>query len=209
MRQEALAEAMMKQIISDNSFDNYPGIATELRKTRITSPYPDIRSYAAVLERVFHLSRGKVTFQLFSYEDTLQPFESFAVNATHKSPDWWEAYNAVKHDFLTNMNHATVRSMIRASAALFLLVVIYPPNWKNHELRGRIKGGMIQNDKLYEYEGSIGAHETLTMAFFPHLGARGLRTPDIVASSKLFPSHIVAHRPESPRQIRASSLGHR
>jgi hypothetical protein len=183
----ALAEAMMKQIISDSSLDNYTGIATELGKARaVSSPFPDIRSYAAVLEKVFHLSRGKVTFQLFSYEETFRPFESFEVDATRKSPEWWDAYNAVKHDFLTNMNQATVRSMIRASAALFLLVVLYPADWQNHALRGRIKGGVIQNGKLYEYEALTGIHETLLMAFFPHLGARGMRTQDIVASSKLF-----------------------
>ena len=196
-----LVEAMIKRIIFDNSLDNYPGIAKELGEARrVPASSLDIGGYAEVLEKVFHLSRGKVRFRLFSYEDTCQPFSSFS-DPSHRSPDWWDAYNAVKHDFFTNMNRATFKYLISGSAALFLLVALYREDWQNHALRGRIRGGIIQDGEFFDHSVSGGIPDTLSMAFFPHLGVKGGHIQDIVASSTLFNSTLVHMDQSDPNNI--------
>ncbi len=56
----------------------------------------------------------------------MKPFAAW-VSQSYVPLDWWQAYNAVKHDRLANRTRATMRHAARALAALFINIVTYPP----------------------------------------------------------------------------------
>ncbi len=65
------------------------------------------------------------------YAEDPQKFEPFDTwsKASHFRPqdyqklDWWEAYNKVKHDRLTNRQQASLRHTVRAMAGLFVAII--------------------------------------------------------------------------------------
>lgn len=99
------------------------------------------------------------------------------------------------------MNRASFKYLIKGSAALFLLVALYRVDWQRYALRERIKGGIIQDGKFFDYYVSRGIPDILSMAFFPHLGVKGVHTQEIVASSTLLSSTLVHIDQSDPDNI--------
>ena len=51
---------------------------------------------------------------------TVRPFDTWQSNAS-KNPDWFNAYNGVKHDRIGNAQKANVKNVIHAIGGLFIL----------------------------------------------------------------------------------------
>lgn len=61
----------------------------------------------------------------------IQPFQPWTDAAEYTKPhyqptDWWQAYNAVKHDRLVNRKQATLRQAAHAVAGLFVAILRSP-----------------------------------------------------------------------------------
>jgi hypothetical protein len=55
--------------------------------------------------------------------ELLKPYECWEGAKEYVVPDWWAAYNKVKHNRLANRTSATLKSAISALGALFLAIV--------------------------------------------------------------------------------------
>lgn len=85
-----------------------------------------MRDYRNIFEMKYELSKKNV-YSFFQYvEDTTgnksyfnyNPFSKWGVN---QSPEWWKTYTDLKHSQLKHLESATLRIVIYAYAALFLL----------------------------------------------------------------------------------------
>ncbi|UZE92482.1 MAG: hypothetical protein IB616_01330 [Methanosarcinales archaeon] len=100
-----------------DSADNIKEIQ-EIRKK-----HPDninISDYRTIFEPFYQLSSESV--HVLRTKDNVQPFSKFA---SGKSPNWWGAYNNIKHDRFSNMKEATLGATLTALAGLFLLNVLH------------------------------------------------------------------------------------
>jgi len=75
-------------------------------------------TYREVFDPFYGLSSKKI-YELRTFK-SLTPFSNWSSN---RSPDWWEAYNHVKHDRFKNKKEATLKSTLNALGGLFLLNV--------------------------------------------------------------------------------------
>ena len=95
--------------------------ATNIKKYRTLD---DLRinmgTYREVFDPFYGLS-SKNIHELRTFK-SLTPFFSWSSN---KSPDWWEAYNNVKHDRFENKKEATLKSTLNALGGVFLLNVMH------------------------------------------------------------------------------------
>jgi len=196
-----LVEAMIKRIVNDDALDSFHNLENILREARGQSgQYPTIRSYRNVLEPVFAMSKRTVNFRLFTFSMNLQPFASFA-NEEDISPQWWEAYNLVKHDFFLNLPKATFQRLIEGAGALFLLTVLCKSHWPvlllhNRLVTGSLRDGTLVRDRFRMDQEKL--YKKLHEIFLPHLG---ITMPDygapmeILANSRLFFSHLAHWEP--------------
>lgn len=107
---------------------------------------------------------------LSSPVQVLRPFKDW----TKKQPDWWAAYNKLKHDRLNNYEVATYTNAVVAVAGLHQLMA------RNKIFVGEfIKSGWINinDDELM-----------MTVASSAQLGALMRNPPDMVIESRLFAS---------------------
>jgi len=83
---------------------------------------PNIGNYRDVYEEIYRLSGVELSasYGLTNY-GLIRPFHPFA---PQQSPQWWEAYNDVKHDFFKNMNKGTLDNVVHALGALFTLNIL-------------------------------------------------------------------------------------
>ena len=68
----------------------------------------------------------------------MEPFTAWS-NPSNARLDWWLAYNAVKHDRLTNRKQATMKNAAQALAGLFINIVTYPPALSDMARAGWVK----------------------------------------------------------------------
>jgi hypothetical protein len=91
-----------------------------------------IWDYYPVAEEL-KLSKQKITFKRLSVREELSPFNTYqkAKDATGKDcitcPDWWNAYNDIKHNFKENFIDAKLKTVRDALAGAFLLNVVHVP----------------------------------------------------------------------------------
>lgn len=83
----------------------------------------DMGDYRQAFEDYYGLSSKHVYIRPLAKR--IQPFEKWADGS---SPDWWEAYQRVKHDKFVNKKDAQLRYVVDGLAGLFLLNVIHIPN---------------------------------------------------------------------------------
>lgn len=196
-----LVEAVIKKIITDDTLDSLTNMTESLRLAR--EEHATIRDYRNVLEPLFALSRRTADFRLFKFASKLQPFNTF-LQIKDVSPDWWRAYNQIKHDFLGNLELATIRELIQAAGGLFLLTVLCRPYWPALVLNNHILGGLLGKEMFVTQ--SVDKSELwkkLHEAFMPHVTGTGSSTfpivPDIYANSRLFFSYLAHQNPSTNR----------
>ncbi|RUO45873.1 hypothetical protein [Pseudidiomarina donghaiensis] len=140
---------------------------------RIIGNFP---KFAGVNNEVFCLSSRKITFYHtanFQKKETgqyteYQPFNTLegmllhdhldytSTNANYpkgyKTPDWWAAYNKVKHDFdLARKSHVNYTNVIEAIAGLFCVLSYCEPDIEALGLEGYYKNGIVKT-KYFEAE---------------------------------------------------------
>jgi hypothetical protein len=71
--------------------------------------------------------RKKVFIEKYGLE-AKSPWINFRNN---KNPDWWRAYNNVKHDRFNNFKDANLQNVINALCGLFVIVCFYVSDDKN------------------------------------------------------------------------------
>lgn len=79
-----------------------------------------IGTYRLIFDSFYRLSSKKI------YEiRTFNIYTPFLIWNSEDSPDWWKAYNHIKHDRFKNKKEATLNVTINALSALFILNVIH------------------------------------------------------------------------------------
>ncbi len=187
-----LVEGMMKKMVNDREMDKFPGLKDDLEKARRTEwPFPDIRSYAKVLESCFALSKRIVNFRLFNYSRQIKPFETFS--RAEVAPDWWDAYNSVKHDF-GNLERAKLGKLVDATAALFLLTVLYHVDWPQLVYNSKMMCGSFDKKSgafISQPVDEGGFIRALYVIFMPWTQRQGeTSAQEIFANSRLYFSHL-------------------
>ena len=98
-------------------------------------------------EKIYRLSSnngGKLEAKLsWSESKQVTPFKNFAED---KSPDWWNAYNSVKHEWSEALGQANMANTLEALAGAFLLNAIHYPSikkiWELGDLKTVYKTGL-------------------------------------------------------------------
>jgi hypothetical protein len=81
-----------------------------------------LKSYATLHEGGLDIKGGMTLFLVYPLQ-FLRPFQDW----TSSAPEWWNAYNSVKHDRIENYSNATYAHTVQAMAALHLLLAF---SWK-------------------------------------------------------------------------------
>ena len=87
------------------------------------NPEPNIGQYREVYEPIYQLSQVKLDARhgLTNY-GTIKPFNPFLPK---QYPQWWDAYNEIKHEFFRNWRRGTLGNLVHALGALFILNVLH------------------------------------------------------------------------------------
>jgi hypothetical protein len=91
------------------------------------------RSDYVKLAAPMHLHEWSVTLPMYRKVSTFTPFGGWA---TTGQLDWYDAYNAVKHDSEAEFHQATLRHALHACGALFVMVLAQFGTWR--EYRGPV-----------------------------------------------------------------------
>lgn len=85
----------------------------------------NMSTYRNCFEGIHHLSQ-KTIYELSSFTP-ITPFSNWRSN---KPPEWWINYTAIKHNRFKNQDRATLKTVLDALGALFLLNAIVPDTKK-------------------------------------------------------------------------------
>jgi hypothetical protein len=88
---------------------------------------PSIKDYYPISEE-YKLTEEVVTFKCLPDREQLKPFLLYQRKTGETCPDWWNAYNKVKHNFNENFKEAKLKTVRDALAGAFLLNVIHEPS---------------------------------------------------------------------------------
>lgn len=81
----------------------------------------DTRSFA-LLKRPMRLDEYSVKFEEMPWLGTFAPFKRWDLEAATTSLEWYDAYNAAKHDRTKHLQRANLRTAFEALAALWILI---------------------------------------------------------------------------------------
>ncbi|MGB2841414.1 MAG: hypothetical protein WBC40_02870 [Halobacteriota archaeon] len=81
---------------------------------------PNINDFQKVYENVYSFSNREV--YLLSTEEKLTPWSNW--QKQNSPPDWWTAYNHVKHNRFENKTEANLENTLYALSGLFLVCVL-------------------------------------------------------------------------------------
>ncbi|MDV7143689.1 hypothetical protein R3X27_13465 [Tropicimonas sp. TH_r6] len=85
------------------------------------------------------LNEYSVEFSEMPWLGEFRPFEQWCRKAPTKSLQWYDSYNAAKHDRAKHFHRASLMSVLEALAALWtLLSAQYGPSWRTIEATERI-----------------------------------------------------------------------
>jgi hypothetical protein len=88
---------------------------------------PNITDYFPISE-AYKLSQRKVMFKRLPEREPIIPFQQYAkIGDGVMTPDWWQVYNSVKHEFSEDFGKATLKNTRDALAGAFLLNIIHTP----------------------------------------------------------------------------------
>jgi len=117
-------DSAFKEMAQYSNFPNaYPELAKRVKKGKAT-----IEDYFSLAEH-YGLSERKVIFKCVPERITLTPFKDYTKKGKGVvTPDWWRAYNKVKHEFRDNFQKATLQNARDALAGAFLIHVCHIPS---------------------------------------------------------------------------------
>lgn len=144
----------------------------------------NLKKYSELYEPRLFLEERSSLF-LVSPLQVLQPYKGWTVS----QPEWWVAYNSLKHDRLNNYEVATYMNAVFALAALHQLIASF-----KEFIGGFLRVGWIHTRNI-ELIGNLGS--------VAHLGALHLSPPSMVIESKLFVSptreNFISYHQDDPR----------
>jgi len=81
-----------------------------------------ISHFQKIIEPIHELSKNiiQVPFGLGTSQ-TITPFQDFS----SKIPDWWNAYNHIKHDYYDNITEANLSNVVNSLGALLILHALH------------------------------------------------------------------------------------
>jgi hypothetical protein len=141
---------------------------------------PNIIDYREAYEPTFLLSGVEVQAHhgLTNY-GVIKPFEAFL----HKnSPDWWSAYNDVKHEFFANVSKGTLNNLVHSLGGLFVLNALHKDSQQYLVRRGIIRVGEAISLLTYQ-PGYDEAWNEISGSF---IGVAGNLSYDYWISSEIF-----------------------
>ena len=122
------------------SYKMKEGVLTEKVEAKAVK---DILDYCAIFESIYNLSennRGDLIAKLDFGLKELRPFEKFA---DMEPPEWWTAYNKVKHEYSAEFEEANINSVLNGLAGAFLLNAVHYPSiellWKLGYLQAGVR----------------------------------------------------------------------
>jgi len=122
-------ENMLKVVVHNNFVD----------KDKIREAYPtkkknlDFEYYLSVACTEFNLNKKIVKFKgAAAFGQQLDEIQPFNIKADDKVPEWWTAYNKLKHDKLANFNKCTLGDLINSLAGLYILMTYRKQYRKNN-----------------------------------------------------------------------------
>jgi len=111
-----------------------------IRKMAAKGKTVKISLFREAFEPIYHLSRRTILMKSPRHFaspplaiDLFNPFSEFGKG---KAPNWWKAYNKVKHNWLKNLKKANVKNTLRALGGAFLLNVVHEPSLLELAKRG-------------------------------------------------------------------------
>ena len=90
-------------------FGKYPEILSPKTKDG-KSRKPTIKDYYPISE-VYKLTEESVMFKCLPYREQLVPFYQYQRKSGETTPDWWTAYNKVKHKFSEYFKEAKLKTV--------------------------------------------------------------------------------------------------
>jgi hypothetical protein len=113
-------DSFFRMMLKDKSFDSFPHVP----RLRTSRRKHDINYFREFFEPIYQLSGVEVEigYGLTFYETKASPFKEFKSNDI---PEWWTAYNHVKHEWFDCIQEATLENTIRALAGLFVLNILH------------------------------------------------------------------------------------
>lgn len=81
----------------------------------------NIRGYRDIIDGLYQLSHPKNTVLVPFGWSSLPPRNPYVAFARKDSPNWWKAYNQLKHSYYDSMEHATLENVVDALTGLLVL----------------------------------------------------------------------------------------
>ena len=144
-------DTSFKEMATHSSFDKNEKCQI-IREKTVKGESVSINLAREAFEPIYHLSSKFVSVKSPEYAgcifvDRSRPFAEFKDN---KSPRWWKEYNAVKHDWLTNLKKANIHNTLSALAGAFVLNVVHKPS-----IKALARWGFVKREKWNIVETSL------------------------------------------------------
>lgn len=161
MRSCSHIDSLLKDVIRNQDLSDHPN-QQKIAQCRSIIQNPKRRmvkftDYIEIFSEYWNLDPIEVTIR--RNDDIKRPFAEFEnPDPQRKTPTWWRAYNALKHDFYSEVEKGTLENALLSLSALFILNCIIPLHFKleeniNYLLRNRVitSPNFIHADDLLEY----------------------------------------------------------
>lgn len=131
------------------------------KRTKKTEIITDIVDAFCVFETIYHLSLnngGYLIAKLDFGDKEMYPFQNFS-SLDFQSPEWWYAYNKVKHEYSIHSKKASINNVLEGLSGAFLVNVIHYPSikllWQLGYLKTGVKAGqgfqeLFLNEKQFD-----------------------------------------------------------
>ena len=117
-------DTLFKNMVACDDLDSMNSIQDLREKVERNSA--GISDFRKIFNSFYELSSQEIQIrQDLHIYGSINPFEDFSLE---RSPYWWKAYTAVKHDWHKNIKKANLKNTVSSLAGLFLLNVIHMPN---------------------------------------------------------------------------------
>lgn len=137
----SLIDSILRSYLNNPTVDSVEDI-DKIRRKREQDI--NISDFQKVYEKVYSFSNREV--YLLSTEEKLMPWSNW--QNQNSRPDWWIAYNDVKHNRFENKTKATLENTLYALSGLFLVCVLLKEFRPNLVDMGIIRGGNFDKDHL-------------------------------------------------------------
>lgn len=116
-------DSFFRTMLKNELFDSFPHVSS----LRIRRRRRDINYFRDFFEPIYDLSgvEVEIAYGLTFYDKKCLPFEEFKNDGR---PNWWTAYNHVKHKWFDCIQEATLENTIKALAGLFVLNILHIEN---------------------------------------------------------------------------------